>query len=320
MSEILKVPFAKYEAVGNDFIVVSTRKLEHMLSLGATAGTGAAAGIRSLTPAALASAMCDRRLGIGADGLLIMRRPDDWKHNAKMQVVNADGSEAEMSGNGIRCAAAYVVGLGQTEFMTGLGPRLTAHSSKGAQVTIETRAGLRRVQMKRAGEEEWDFSVGMGAPVFTPAKIPFKGRAETTPVTRFPLETSAGTLYATVCSMGNPHCSIFVDDFETFDWKAVGRELERNVLFPNRTNVEFVRIISHDEIDVRFWERGVGQTQSSGTGSCAAAVAAVLNGHTGRMVRIKTLAGILEVSWESREVTLAGPVNLVSQGAYFLRA
>jgi diaminopimelate epimerase len=118
--------------------------------------------------------------------------------------------------------------------------------------------------------------------------------------------------------MGNPHCSTFVQDLDAVDWRAIGSEIENSRLFPKRTNVEFVKVRSRSEIEVRFWERGVGQTASSGTGSCAAVVASILNGFTDRKVHVRTLAGILEVGWpKDREVTLTGPVERVADGMYF---
>jgi diaminopimelate epimerase len=126
--------------------------------------------------------------------------------------------------------------------------------------------------------------------------------------------------------MGNPHCSVFVGDFESMDWPALGGEIEVNQLFPNRTNIEFIRVISRSDIEVRYWERGVGKTQSSGTGSCAAVVACILNKLTDRRVRVHTLAGTLDVAWpdvgredQPGEVTLTGPAQFIAQGTYYFR-
>ena len=131
------------------------------------------------------------------------------------------------------------------------------------------------------------------------------------------MHTKLGDATATVTSMGNPHCSIFVRDFAKLRWEALGREIERQKLFPNRTNVEFVKVLSSKAIEVRYWERGVGKTMSSGTGSCAATVASILNGKTGRKVRVHTLAGTLEVEWpEGGEVSLTGPAQLIAEGMY----
>jgi diaminopimelate epimerase len=176
------------------------------------------------------------------------------------------------------------------------------------------------VRLLKAGTVSWVFRVGMGEPVLDPEKIPFRGVTVSTPVVGFLLPTSQGTLNVTVTSMGNPHCSTFVTDFGALDWQSAGREIENSRLFPKRTNVEFVRVHSRHEVEVRFWERGVGPTASSGTGSCGAVVACVLNGLTDRKVRVRTLAGALEVSWlKNGEVTLTGPVERIADGVYFYR-
>jgi diaminopimelate epimerase len=188
-------------------------------------------------------------------------------------------------------------------------------------VTIETIAGAKTLRLIKVGRGAWTFKVGMGMPILDPAKIPFRAGDFGTPVVRFPLQTRAGELRVTVSSMGNPHCSTFVDGFDSIDWMSVGAEIERSERFPNRTNVEFVSVISKREIEVRYWERGVGKTMSSGTGSCGAVVACVLNGLTDRAVTVHTLAGDLQVEWpENGEVKLTGPVARIARGTYFYRA
>ena len=301
-----QIPFAKFEAVGNDWLVVGGRGLPRSLSK-------------------FARGILDRHTGVGADGLLVMLPPRDKKHAMRIRFYNADGSEAEMSGNGIRCAGAFLA-----ELTPG---RKTFH--------IETPAGLKFLEKLREEKGKWLFRVGMGAPVLDPAEIPFKARVFTAPVKSYPLRTRQGVLPVTVTSMGNPHCSIFVKDFApagirativvargrplgpplrgapTGDWENLGSEIERHPLFPNRTNVEFVKVVSRNKIEVRFWERGVGHTMSSGTGSCAAAVASILNGLTERRVRVRTEAGFLQVAWpKSGQVFLTGPVEKVAQGTY----
>ncbi len=166
-------------------------------------------------------------------------------------------------------------------------------------------------------KDKWVFRVGMGAPILTPAQIPFRGRAVRAPVVGFRLHTHRGVLPVTVTSMGNPHCTVLIADFARIDWASLGREIETNPLFPRRTNVEFVKVVSKKEIEVRFWERGVGETASSGTGSCAAVVACILNGLTGHQVRVRTRAGVLEVAWpDGGEVSLTGPVVRVARGTF----
>ncbi len=278
----MRISFSKLHGLGNDFIVVLPEGLPRSLPR-------------------LARAICQRATGVGADGLLVLTPAKRGKARARLRYFNADGSEAEMSGNGIRCAAAFAL----------------AHSLGRSPLEIETLAGTKTLRLIRAARNSWTFRVSMGHPILAPAKIPFKGAKGNDAVVGFPLRTSRGDVAATVTSMGNPHCSIFVDNFAALDWSALGREIERCRLFPNRTNVEFVRVVSRKEIEVRFWERGVGVTNSSGTGSCAATVAAILNRRTGRKVRVKTLAGTLDVEWRAGgEVYLTGPAELIAEGLY----
>jgi len=253
----------------------------------------------------LARSITDRQNGVGADGFIAVLQPQKKKHDARIRFFNADGSEPEMSGNGIRCVAAFILG--------------TKPSRRS--VTIETIAGAKTLRLMRPGSGTWIFKVGMGAPILDSAKIPFQAGDFPAPIVRFPLQTQGGVLPVTVTSMGNPHCTTFVTDFSAIDWTNLGAEIEGNGRFPNRTNVEFVKVISKREIEVRFWERGVGKTMSSGTGSCAAAVACILNGLTDREVRVQTLAGDLKVEWpEQGEVTLTGPVVRIAHGTFFYRA
>jgi diaminopimelate epimerase len=282
MAPSSRIRFTKLHGLGNDFIVVRAQGLP-----------------RSLPH--LARAICNRTTGVGADGLLVFAAARGKNSTAQLRFFNSDGSEAEMSGNGIRCAAAYM-------FSQKLGR---------SPLRISTLAGVKILHLIRAGRGQWHFRVGMGQPILNPRQIPFTGGKGSGPIVGFQLHPKLGDVTATVTSMGNPHCSIFVGDFEKLDWEAVGREIERHKLFPNRTNVEFVRVLSSKSIEVRYWERGVGKTMSSGTGSCAATVASILNGKTGRKVRVSTLAGTLDVAWpEGGEVELTGPAELVAEGTY----
>ncbi|MBI4164804.1 MAG: diaminopimelate epimerase, partial [Acidobacteria bacterium] len=257
MSKRTRIHFTKLHGLGNDFIVVRAQGLPRSLPR-------------------LARAICRRTTGIGADGLLVLAAPRGNGVPASLRFFNSDGSEAEMSGNGIRCAGAYMLSqkLGRSP------------------LAISTPAGLKFLRLIGSRRGKWHFRVAMGRPILNPAQIPFTGEKGAGPVTGFRLRTKCGDVAGTVTSMGNPHCSIFVRDFAKLDWQEMGREIERDKLFPHRTNVEFVKILSSKAIEVRYWERGVGKTMSSGTGSCAAAVASILNGKTGRKVRVHTLAGI----------------------------
>jgi diaminopimelate epimerase len=276
------IPFVKYHGMENDWLVALASDMPSNLP-------------------AFARKFLDRRTGAGADGLIVVMKPEVRGHDARIRFFNADGSEAEMSGNGIRCAGAF----------------LSERKPPKRTLEIETLSGLKTLEKGKSSEGKWMFRVRMGAPILTAAQIPFKPAETASPLLRFPLKTSRGDLPVTVTSMGNPHCSVFVADFETVDWLRLGQEIEQNEHFPNRTNVEFVRLLSKDEIEVRFWERGVGHTMSSGTGSCGATVAAILNGLTDRHVRVRTEAGTLEVAWpDGGEVTLTGPAVRVMSGEF----
>lgn len=283
MAKTLAIPFAKFHGLGNDFVVVLSKEAPQPCG-------------------DLARTICARNTGVGADGLLVLSPPRDAKKPARLRFFNADGSEAEMSGNGIRCAGAYLLARGLAR----------------PPLRVATAAGLKTLRLVRSREGSWLFQVAMGRPVLPPAKIPFKGVKGRGPVVGFSLKTQRGHLPVTVTSMGNPHCSIFVGDFGGIDWAQLGREIENNPLFPNRTNVEFVKVLSGREIEVRFWERGVGMTMSSGTGSCAAVVASILNRRTGRRVRVRTLAGTLDVVWPAKgEITLTGPAERIAEGTFY---
>ncbi len=287
MAKTSKLSFTKFHGLGNDFIVTNTCNLGGNLS-------------------ALARSICERHTGIGADGLLIVLKPRSTTNHARVRFFNADGSEAEMSGNGIRCAGAF----------------LMRENLRRKNLRVETASGVRILEPlsapAQAKQRKWNFRVNMGRPTLDPEKIPFAAGKIPGPVVGYPIRTAHGVFAATITSMGNPHCSVFVADFSRIPWEAVGKEIESSPLFPNRTNVEFVHVVSKKEIKVRYWERGVGRTMSSGTGSCGAVVACILNGFTGRAVKVRTLAGTLDVSWpENREVLLAGPAELISDGTYF---
>lgn len=292
--EIIKVSFEKFHGMGNDFIV----------SRAASLPSGARQKQGRLDYGELAASICAPHTGVGADGFLIVSPAVSRSSDALVQFFNADGGEAEISGNGLRCAAAHLLS--------------SEPLRKRKQISVETKAGVRTIQLLEKDAPAWVFRVGMGAPVFEPQRIPLIAGGIKTPVTDFRLGTASGTKTATITSMGNPHCSLFVKRFHEGAWQELGREIENKACFPNRTNVEFVRVLSRKEIEVRFWERGVGQTASSGTGSCAAAVASILNKHTGRRVRVRTLAGTLQVEWQKGgEVLLTGPAVKIAEGTYW---
>ena len=283
---MIRIPFTKAHGAGNDFLIVE--------------------GIpeRLLASAEERRRVCDRRYGTGADGIVFLVVPgNEAGVDADLRVFNSDGGEAEISGNGTRCAAAYLVEKGRSR----------------SALAIGTRAGIKRLQLVSRNRNFFEFEMAMGNPIFQAAAIPFQPPAPVAePIVGYALPLSAGTRPVTITSMGNPHCSLAVEDFD-WDWRAAGAGIETHHYFPSRTNVEFYRVVSRHEIEVRFWERGVGETLSSGTGSCAAAIAAILNGRAESPVTVRTPGGELLVRWEPEGVFLTGPAEITVQGEMLVR-
>jgi len=277
--------FAKLEGLGNDFLVVSAEAAEGRSLFG------------------LSQQICDRHYGIGADGLLIYSQEDPASGaDFKMRIFNSDGGEAELSGNGLRCLAAFLFAESLAE---------------NSVVRIATLAGLKVLRLTDSSPPEYRFEVDMGEPILERSRIAFKPSSEPASLIAFPLPVGGEVHSVTISSMGNPHCSLFVNQFSDVDWEHLGNQIESHLFFTDRTNVEFIRVRSRNEIEVRFWERGVGKTFSSGTGSCAAMVASVLNGRTDRRVKIQTLGGSLEIEWRDDDrLQLRGPARWICSGEY----
>ncbi len=269
----MKLSFTKMHGLGNDFILIDCRGLQ----LSGMPG--------------LAKRLCDRRLGIGADQILLLG--ESPAADFSMRIFNADGSEVEMCGNGIRCLAKYVWdrGLSDKEVLR-----------------VDTPAGI--IRPERAGEM---VRVDMGEPVLEGRLIPVNLRGE---VRDHPLRVLDREFRITCVSMGNPHAVIFVDRVEGLDVAGYGSVIERHELFPKRTNVEFIEVLNGDSIRMRVWERGAGETLACGTGACAAAVASHLNGHTGRRVAVELRGGVLHIEWsKDNRVFMTGPAAEVFDGA-----
>jgi diaminopimelate epimerase len=271
----MPIPFTKAQAVGNDFLIVEWTALA---GLGVTE-----AGLPDL-----ARAICHRHYGVGADGLEVLFDAPGEKALAYLRLFNSDGSEAELSGNGTRCVAAYLV----------------AAERAPETFLLATKAGVKSLRLVSRTEQTFVFEMGMGRPKYLPEEIGCD------------LATKTGTHKVTLVNVGNPQCVLLVDDFN-FDWRSLGREIETLPRFPNRTNVSFVKILDRHSMDVRFWERGAGETLSSGTGSTGAGVAAILSGQVESPLRIQTLAGDLRLSWDE-DVMLEGAAEITAQGEYFV--
>jgi diaminopimelate epimerase len=251
-------------------------------------------------PARLAQAVSDRHFGVGGDGLILIL-PSSIA-DVRMRIFNADGSEAEMCGNGLRCVAKYAYDHGLVERLA---------------ITIETGAGLLAVEMISNAVGRVDrVRVNMGRPRLTRAEIPMSGPPEQRVIDQ-ELTVLDRTLRINCVSMGNPHCVIFVDDVANFPVATYGPAIEHHPLFPRRTNVEFVQVLNPGEVRQRTWERGAGETLACGTGAAAVTVAGLLTGRTGRRLLNHLAGGDLEMAWDGTgEVIMTGPAAEVFTGDY----
>ncbi|REJ89645.1 MAG: diaminopimelate epimerase [Planctomycetota bacterium] len=246
--------------------------------------------------AQLARDVSDRHRGIGGDGLILIRPSE--RADARMQMFNADGSEAEMCGNGVRCVARYVYDHG---------------IARKPELTIETGAGLLTLQLDVDGGKVSQVTVNMGQPILAHDQIPTT--LEGDPPVGVPLDVAGRTLEVTCVSMGNPHCVTFVDEITDEQVLGLGPLVERHPAFPRRVNAEFVRVDARDEVTMRVWERGSGETQACGTGACAVAVAGVLNDLTQRRILAHLPGGDLTLEWsEAGDVFMTGPAVEVFTG------
>lgn len=277
--------FVKMQGAGNDFVVIKPAK-------------------KDMNWPKLAVVMCDRRLGVGADGVLLVLPSKTAEF--RMRMFNPDGSEAEACGNGLRCVVKYVADR--------------RANLAGREIAVETLAGPRKAWITAQAGIVRSVEVTMGAPRFTPNEIPVKlpgrGGLDITQVVDYPLQVSGQKLQITCVSMGNPHAVCFLDmPIEDFPLSEIGPQVENHAIFPKRTNFEIVNVLSRSRVKVRVWERGAGETLACGTGACAAAVAGQLKKLAGRKVELALPGGKLGVSWDGvGEVRLAGPAVEVFSG------
>jgi diaminopimelate epimerase len=268
----MDLQFTKMHGAGNDFVFLDCLKNN----------------IDDL--ASIAKKLCDRRFGIGADQLLTVH--PSQVADFKMEIYNADGSQVEMCGNGIRCFAKYVYDHGITQ---------------KRQLEVETLAGI--IRPKIVGDL---VEVDMGEPILDGRKIPVDADGE---IKNWPLTVDGKTYEVTCVSMGNPHCVVYLDDIDSLDLEKLGAHFEHHKFFPKRVNTEFVKIISPSEVRQRTWERGAGETWACGTGASAVAVAGVLTGRTGRKVTIHLKGGDLVIEWrDNGRVYMTGGATEVFHG------
>ncbi|MBS7640622.1 MAG: diaminopimelate epimerase [Candidatus Bathyarchaeia archaeon] len=277
---MVRLPFWKMHGLGNDYIVIDNRN--GILENGALPS--------------IAKRLCRRRFSIGADGLLLLYNSSTA--DVKMRIFNADGSEAEMCGNGIRCLAKYCYENG-----------IVCKSV----MDIETLAGVRRVWLHINDGKVASVTVDMGSPIFDRKGIPALGEGKFIDES---INVNGETFKATCLSIGNPHCVIFVDDVASFPVEYYGPRIEKHALFPKRINVEFVQIIRPDLVKVRVWERGVGETFACGTGACASVVAGRVLGMLSDECLVELLGGNLRVRYDeaSNRILLTGLAEKVYEG------
>ena len=246
----------------------------------------------------LSNEMSDRHKGVGSDGVVLIMPSD--KADFRMRMFNADGSEGEMCGNASRCVAKYVYDKGLT--------------SK-RKITLETLAGIKVLEITKVVDEKVrEVKVDMGEPSFAPEIIPTKSNCE---VVDMPISTSLGTLNLTAVGTGNPHGVVIMDSVSDLDIDSIGPEIQNNELFPRKANIEFVRIINRNEIEMRVYERGSGETMACGTGACASVVATSRLGLTDRRATVHLKGGDLQIHWaENNHVYMIGEASTVFEGEY----
>lgn len=271
--------FTKMHGLGNDYIYVNCfdEKIEN--------------------PKEVARHLSDRHFGIGSDGLILIKKSE--VADFTMEMYNADGSQSEMCGNGIRCVGKYVYDFGLTN---------------KTEITVETLAGIKYLKLHIKENEVEKVTVDMGEPIFETQNIPVQSEKE-----RFvnePIEVDGIQYHMTSLSMGNPHGVIFVDSVQQFPVEYVGKILENHSIFPNRANIEFVEVIDSHTANMRVWERGSGETLACGTGTCASVVAGVLNGVLERKTLVHLLGGDLYIEWNEKDnhVYMTGAATTVFTG------
>lgn len=276
--------FVKFHGFGNDYIVIEAERLATIASL-----------------SEFSRRICDRHYGAGADGIAVVSPSLEPSADFRVRIFNPDGSEAALSGNGTRCAAAYLFYQNLWE---------------AEELRLSTRAGIKRYFIReQPAPGKFIFDSELGQPRFASGTIPMRTEKELDRVVNYPLAVADQTVQVTALEMGNPVCCIFVNDFSDLNWRELGPKIENHPQFPDRTNVTFVKVRNRSNIELRIWERGVGETSASGSCSCAAAVAAMINGLTERVIDVETPGGIVRIHWrDDGEVVISGSAEVVYSG------
>lgn len=277
---MIPLQFTKMQGIGNDYIYLDYTKKQEPQNM-----------------AQLVPQMSNRHFGIGSDGVILIL--PSLIADFKMKMYNADASEAQMCGNGIRCVGKYVYDKGLTTKQN---------------LSIETLAGIKKLQLQTKNQKVETVKVDMGTPILEPEAIPVKAPKNTNIL----IQSYHKTFQATCVSMGNPHAVILVEDVEHFEVEKYGADIENNPIFPQKANIEFIQIIRHNQIKMRVWERGSKETLACGTGACAAVVACYQNQLTSNQVEVQLLGGKLQIQWnqENNHVFMTGPAKTVFEGEW----
>jgi diaminopimelate epimerase len=280
------IKFCKFHGFGNDYVVIEAHELQEIGDLGE-----------------FTKKFCHRTTGVGSDGIAVLEKLDEADADFSCRIINPDGSEAGFSGNGTRCAVAYA-----------FYKNLWANEN----LRLRTRSGVKNYRLtEKVADGHYWFDAEIGKPRFSSGEIPFVADEPLEAVIDQPIKIDNQEFLVNCVNVGNPVACVFVDDFY-FDWREVGRKMERHAQFPERANIVFVKVLDSENIELKIWERGAGETSASGTCSSGAAVLSAFRGKTKRRVSVHTEGGITEITWrDDDEMLILGRADLVFCGEYF---
>lgn len=281
----MAIQFCKFHGFGNDYIVIESEQLKNVASI-----------------SDFARKICHRHHGVGSDGIAVLKKLDGEIADYNCQIINPDGSEGSFSGNGTRCAVAYLY---------------FKNLWRDKNLKLATLSGIKNYTLLEEDGKTYYFLAEIGRPKFKSEQVPFLADAPADLIKDHKLEIKTDVLPITALNVGNPVVAIFVDDFDKLDWRGIGREIESHQKFPERTNVVFIKKSDAENIEIRIWERGAAETSSSGTCSIAAAVAHLLNENLRGKVQVHAVGGTTEAVWrEDDEMMITGQADFVFCGEW----
>ena len=280
------IKFCKFEGFGNDYVVIENEQLNDVSSI-----------------SEFTQRFCNRTFGVGSDGIAILEKLEDDVADFSCRIINPDGSEAEFSGNGTRCAVAYA-------HFKGLWSEKT--------LRLKTLSGIKKYELLEKNSKTFWFNAEIGKPKFSSVEIPFASDKQLESVIEQPVIVDGKVFSVSAINVGNPVVCVFVEDFE-FDWRQLGKKLEAHEKFPEKTNVIFLKVLDRKNLEIKIWERGAGETSASGTCSTAAAILCAFTDKTDRKVSVHSEGGITEIVWrEDNEMLIKGRADFVFLGEYLI--